>query len=65
MYIKPSLNWRRKWQLTPVFLPGESHEKRSLVSYSPWDLFTLNDFTQAIFIIVEDVHIKLNSQAYS
>ena len=22
--------WRRKWQLTPVFLPGESHGKRSL-----------------------------------
>ena len=27
--------WRRKWQLTPVFLPGESHEWRSLVGYSP------------------------------
>ena len=29
--------WRRKWQLTPVFLPGKSHGLRSLVSYSPWD----------------------------
>ena len=28
--------WRRKWQPTPVFLPGESHERRSLVGYSPW-----------------------------
>ena len=28
--------WRRKWQLTPVFLPGESHGQRSLVGYSPW-----------------------------
>ena len=27
--------WRRKWQLTPVFLPGESHGQRSLVGYSP------------------------------
>ena len=27
---------RRKWQPTPVFLPGESHGQRSLVSYSPW-----------------------------
>ena len=26
---------RRKWQPTPVFLPGESHERRSLVGYSP------------------------------
>ena len=28
--------WRRKWQSIPVFLPGESHGQRSLVSYSPW-----------------------------
>ena len=27
--------WRRAWQPTPVFLPGESHGQRSLVSYSP------------------------------
>ena len=26
--------WRRKWQPTPVFLPGESHGQRSLVGYS-------------------------------
>ena len=28
--------WRRKWQPTPGFLPGEPHGQRSLVSYSPW-----------------------------
>ena len=28
--------WRRKWQPTPVPLPGESHGGRSLVGYSPW-----------------------------
>ena len=28
--------WRRKWQLTPVFLPEESHGQRSLAGYSPW-----------------------------
>ena len=28
--------WRRKWQLTPVFLPGKPHGQRSLVGYSPW-----------------------------
>ena len=36
------LNWkdpqRRKWQPTPVFLPGEFREQRSLVGYSLWDL---------------------------
>ena len=28
--------WRRKWQPTPVFLPGESHGQGSLAGYSPW-----------------------------
>ena len=28
--------WRRKRQLTPVFLPGESYGQRSLAGYSPW-----------------------------
>jgi len=27
--------WSRKWQPTPVFLPGKSHEHRILVGYSP------------------------------
>ena len=27
--------WRREWQPTLVFLPGESHGQRSLVGYSP------------------------------
>ena len=27
--------WRRKWQPTPVLLPGQSHGQRSLVGYSP------------------------------
>ena len=26
-----------KWQPIPVFLPGKSHGRRSLVGYSPWD----------------------------
>ena len=28
--------WNRKWQPTPVFLPGKFHGQRSLVGYSPW-----------------------------
>ena len=35
-----SLGWedlrKKKWQPTPVFLPGKSHAQRSLVGYSPW-----------------------------
>ena len=30
------MHWRRKWQPTPAFLPGESHGQRRLVGYSPW-----------------------------
>ena len=30
------ISWRRKWQSTPILLPGKSHGQRSLVGYSPW-----------------------------
>ena len=40
---RPGLNpwvgkipWRRVWQPTPVFLPGNSHRQWSLVGYSLW-----------------------------
>ena len=38
--------WRRAWQLTSVFLPGESHGQSSLVGYSPQGGKEL-DMTQA------------------
>ena len=31
------MHWRRKWQPTPIFLSGEFHGQKSLVSYSPRD----------------------------
>ena len=34
--------WRRKWQPTPVFLPGKSHGQRSLVGCSAWCLKELD-----------------------
>ena len=30
------IQWRRQWHPTPVFLPGKSHGRRSLVGCSPW-----------------------------
>ena len=27
---------QEEWQPTPIFLPGKSHEYRSLAGYSPW-----------------------------
>ena len=32
----PFLHWRRTWQPTPVFLPGESQGRGCLVGCSPW-----------------------------
>ena len=37
--------WRRKWQPTPVFLPGESQGRRSLVGCRLWDR-TESDMTE-------------------
>ena len=30
------MHWRRKWQPTPVFLPGDSQGRRSLVGCRVW-----------------------------
>ena len=35
-FIMEANLWRRKWQPTLVFLPGESHGQRSLAGYSLW-----------------------------
>ena len=37
-----TIPWRRAWQPTPVFLPGESHGQRNLAGYSPWGRKVLN-----------------------
>ena len=31
-----NIPWRRAWQPTSEFFPGECHGQRSLVGYSPW-----------------------------
>ena len=41
--------WRRKWQPTPVLLPGKSHGQRSLVGYSPWGHKEL-DATERLYL---------------
>ena len=40
------MRWRRKWQPTPVFLPGESQGWGSLVGCRPWG-HTESDTTEA------------------
>ena len=46
---------RRKWQPTPVFLPGKSHGWRSLVGYCPWDRKEL-DTTERLHSLI--LHIS-------
>ena len=43
------MHWRRKWQPTPVFLPGESHGPGSLVGCSPWGRKELDTTEQLHF----------------
>ena len=40
------MHWRRKWQPTPVFLPGESQGRRSLMGCHLWGR-TESDMTEA------------------
>ena len=40
------VKWRRKWQPTPAFLPGESQRWGSLVGYHLWGLIE-SDTTEA------------------
>ena len=42
------MHWRRKWQPTPVFLPGESQGRGSLAGCSPWGR-TESDTTEATY----------------
>ena len=50
--------WRRKWQPTPLFLPGKSHGQRNLAGYSPWGckesdtIYWLNNNNNICFVYV-------------
>ena len=50
--------WRRAWQPTPVFLPGESHGQGRLAGYSPWGC-TESDMTEAT------QHARASAQMHS
>ena len=56
--------WRRKWQPTPVLLPGKSHGQRSLVGYNPWghkesDTTERLHFTFTNVLFVPDIYFLL------
>ena len=55
--------WRRKWQLTPVFLSGESQGQRSLVGYIQSVSSKESDSTERlsihIYVYTHTIHIYM------
>ena len=52
--------WRRKWQPTPIFLPGESHGQRSLLGYSPWGPKSRTRLKWfSMFLLTQGLHTSL------
>ena len=45
------ISWRRRWQPTPVFLPGKFHRWRSLVGYSPWGCRVRHDWVTSLSLV--------------
>ena len=54
------LPWRRAWQPTPVFFPGESHGQRSLVGYNPWGRKE-SDTTERLLCVCVDCNLPGSS----
>ena len=42
-----NIPWRREWQPSPIFLPGEFHGQRSLAGYSTWG-YKESDMTEQL-----------------
>ena len=52
--------WRRAWQPAPVFLPGESHGQRNLVSYSLRS-HKESDNVKQMSILTQSTYIKIKN----
>ena len=48
--------WRRKWQPTPVLVPGKVHGLRSLVGYSPWGRKESDMTEQLVIVLISIAH---------
>ena len=56
------LNWRREWQPTPVFSPGEFHGQGSLTGCSPWDCKESDTTQQLIHTYIQDLNIYFSKK---
>ena len=59
-----SKSWTRlrKWQPTPVILPGEFHEQRSLAGYSPWGCRVRLTEQLSLTLILNSVLLKYHGE---
>ena len=48
--------WSRKWQPTPIFLPGKSHVQRSLAGHSSWGC-NESDTTERLSTYIDNCYI--------
>ena len=55
--------WRRKWQPTPVFLPGEAHRK-SLAGYSLWGKRVRCDWVTNTYTFFLHVYTSMPVHSY-
>ena len=55
--------WRRKWQPTPVFLPGESRGQRSLAGCSPWGRLELDtpEHTHTMLLCTSELYLRTHN----
>ena len=55
------MHWRRKWQSTPVFLPGKFYGQSSLLGYSPRGCNDLSCTRYTFFQMYYDLLIPINN----
>ena len=58
LILRSKIPWRRVWQPTPVFLPGEFHGQRSVADYSPWGRKEL-DVTEQLMLFGRCYKVKM------
>ena len=56
--------WRRKWQTTPVSLPGKSHGQRGLVGCSPWNRKD-SDTTERLTLSVRFTRLYFQAETHT
>ena len=53
--------WKRKWQFTPILLPGEAHGQRSLVGYRPWGCKELDTTEQLVGLLELKIYLQASA----